>query len=170
MIPSLMNNKKVYSKIKRNRVLKTGWCFCGLLALLVFQSCGITDSSSSQVYILSTVNNVEVTADKEAGIVGGMITLNNNGNIERKLNYRMQDGSELKNVREGTYKVKGNELKIEFENLSIYEIKGNEIESKQSKLSRWSPPNGKLDGNTLIFYNPCVNCFGPPDEEVYVRQ
>ncbi|MEX0660944.1 MAG: hypothetical protein WEA58_06365 [Balneolaceae bacterium] len=131
-------------------------CICGVLALLILQSCGINDGIilSKQVYILSTVNDVPVTKDKEVGIVGGMITLYKNENIERKMNHRMQDGSDQQNVYEGTYEINGNELAIEFKDSTGY---------------RWSPPKGKLDGDTLIFYNPCVNCFGPAHEEVYIR-
>ncbi|MCC5912748.1 MAG: hypothetical protein JJU46_00105 [Balneolaceae bacterium] len=153
-----MKNKRLCDGIIPNRIIKSGWCICGLLALLVLQSCGINDSTSlfsKQIYTLSTVNDVQVTKDREAGIIGGMIKLHKNGKIERELSYRMQDGSDQKNVYEGTYEIDGNELKIEF---------------KESSGYRWTPPNAKIEGATLTFYNPCVNCFGPAHEEVYVRR
>lgn len=151
-----MKKKQVSGGVKPNRILYFGWCICSVAVLLVFQSCGIIDGkTTNQVYVLSTVNDVAVTSDREVGIVGGMITLSKNGNIERKINHRMQDGSDQQNVNEGTYEIKGNELVIEFKDSTGY---------------KWSPPKGKLDGDTLIFYNPCVNCYGPAHEEVYLRR
>lgn len=137
-----MKNKHVHGGFKPNRIIYIGWCICGLAVFLVFQSCGIIDGTTlyaNQEYILSTVNDVSVTTDKEIGIVGGMITLNKNGSIERKINHRMQDGSDQQNVNKGTYELKGSELVIEF---------------KESTGYKWSPPKGKLEGDTLMFYNP----------------
>jgi hypothetical protein len=155
IIISLMNNKQEIGGTNPNRTLKFGLFICGLVAMLVLQSCGILDGSGNQVYVISKVNGVQVTSDKDVGIVDGKITLYKNGNIERKLNYRMQDGSDQQNVYEGTYKLKGNELAIVFNESTWYS---------------WSPPNGILDGDTLIFYDPCVNCFGGPHVELYVRR
>lgn len=156
--------EKKLSVIRRKNpggVYEAFWCLGVLLVLLVvLQSCNTTDGTKSPLevqYALETFNGEPVTIDKEFGLVGGRITLGSDGNIIQKKDYRMQDGSDQQNVYIGTYEIEGPELKITFSESSGYQ---------------WTPPNASLEGDTLTFYNPCVNCAGFDfyHEEVYVRR
>lgn len=130
-------------------------------SLFFLSSCNIIEERSllnRGHYVLISVNekNVDASEPFATGLFRGVITLQGKSDFDRRLFYKLQDGSAREEHHTGSYRKDGIELKVEIRN-----------RTSQSSY-RWSP-RVTLEGDTLTFYNPCVNCWGT-FVEVYVRR
>ncbi len=144
---------------RRSAISKPFYTFMILVMLVavVLQSCNFlefTKPTMAEDFVLKTHNGQPLDPNREVGLLSGTLKLGHDGSITRKLDHRMQDGFEIQNINEGTYELAGYEIKITFRDPSGY---------------HWTPPNAEIQGDTLLFYNPCVNCLGFNHEERYVN-